>query len=123
MRCQNGAYEFPEDIFTDPISEAAEGGLGEPNTLLVVAEIHDTRRTLRKVVYATCDSSVCCRGLLKGVLVSDDKGLDHTPPWGRTYWGGALFCSLADIEIHEWTQNRHILRDAWRGIVTANGSM
>ena len=33
-------------------------------------------------------------GLPKGLPAADDKGLDHTPTWGRTYWGGALFCLL-----------------------------
>jgi len=62
-------------------------------------------------------------GLPKGLPAADDKGLDHTPTWGRTYWGGALFCLLADIEIHKRTANQHSLRDALRGIVAAGGSM
>ena len=35
-------------------------------------------------------------GLPKGLPGPEDKGLDRTPTWGRTYWGGALFCLLAD---------------------------
>jgi len=62
-------------------------------------------------------------GLPKGLPAADDKGLDYTPTWGRTYWGGALFCLLADIEIHKQTRNQHGLRDALRGIVAAGGSM
>jgi hypothetical protein len=62
-------------------------------------------------------------GLPKGLPAADDKGLDHTPTWGRTYWGGALFCLLADIEIHKRTANQHGLRDALRGILAAGGSM
>ena len=62
-------------------------------------------------------------GLPKGLPAADDKGLDHTPTWGRTYWGGALFCLLADIEIHKRTANRRGLRDALQGIAAAGGSM
>ena len=62
-------------------------------------------------------------GLPKGLPAPDDKGLDHTPTWGRTYWGGALFCLLADIEIHKRTANQRGLRDTLRGIVAAQGSM
>jgi len=45
----------------------------------------------------------------------------HT--WGRTYWGGALFCFLADIEIHKQTNNRKGLDDALRGILNAGGDI
>src|SRR6266446_6989700 len=47
--------------------------------------------------------------------------LPHT--WGRTYWGGALFCLLADVEIHRRAHNRYGLQDALRGIVRAGGNM
>ncbi len=52
-----------------------------------------------------------------------DKGLDNTPTWGRVYWGGALFCLLADVEIRERTQNRKSLADAFRAIVKAGGNI
>jgi hypothetical protein len=52
-----------------------------------------------------------------------DRGLDKTPTWGRTYWGGALFCLLADIEIRKLTGNRKSLRDALRGILEDGYSM
>jgi hypothetical protein len=35
-----------------------------------------------------------------------DGGLDDTDSWGRTYWGGALFCLLADVRFRERTGNR-----------------
>lgn len=59
------------------------------------------------------------RGMPHGLPKPGDKGLDHTPTWGRTYWGGALFCLLADIEIRKRTQNRFSLRDALRALVNA----
>jgi len=58
-------------------------------------------------------------GMPRGLPRPGDKGLDNTPTWGRTYWGGALFCLLADIRIRENTQRRKSLRDALRAIVTA----
>ena len=39
-------------------------------------------------------------------------GLDNTHTWGRTYWGGAMFCLLADVEIRRRTHNRRGLQDA-----------
>ena len=44
-------------------------------------------------------------GLPKGLPAPGDHGLDNTHTWGRTYWGGALFCLMADIEIHRRTNN------------------
>jgi hypothetical protein len=62
-------------------------------------------------------------GLPKGLPAPGDQGLDNTHTWGRTYWGGALFCLMADIEIHQRTNNRCGLQDALRGIVRAGGNM
>jgi len=61
-------------------------------------------------------------GLPQGLPRSGDRGLDRTPTWGRTYWGGALFCLLADVEIHKRTHNAKGLRDALRAIVEAGGT-
>jgi hypothetical protein len=62
-------------------------------------------------------------GLPKGLPAAGDRGLDHTPTWGRTYWGGALFCLLADIEIRERTAGRKGLQDALRAVVAAGGDV
>ena len=62
-------------------------------------------------------------GLPKGLPAPGDRGLDNTHTWGRTYWGGALFCLVADVEIHHRTNNRYGLQDALRGIVRAGGNM
>jgi len=59
----------------------------------------------------------------QGLPKSGDRGLDQTPTWGRTYWGGAIFCMLADIEIRKLTDNRKSLRDALRGVLDAGLSM
>lgn len=62
-------------------------------------------------------------GLPKGLPKEADRGLDRTPTWGRTYWGGALFWFLADLDIRERTENRRSLADALRGIVSAGGTI
>jgi len=63
------------------------------------------------------------RDMPKGLPQAGDQGLDHTHTWGRTYWGGALFCFLADIQIRKQTQNKKGLQDALRGILNAGGDM
>ncbi|MFY9692069.1 MAG: hypothetical protein WA369_06040 [Candidatus Acidiferrales bacterium] len=63
------------------------------------------------------------RDLPQGLPAPGDQGLDNTHTWGRTYWGGALFCLLADIEIHRETQNKKGLDDALRGILDAGGNI
>ena len=63
------------------------------------------------------------RGMPNGLPKAGDKGLDYTPTWGRTYWGGALFCLLADIRIRQQTDNEKNLRDALRAIVAAGYDM
>ena len=62
-------------------------------------------------------------GMPNGRPAADDRGLDATPTWGRTYWGGALFCLLADVEIRRRTNHRYGLRDALIGIVNASGNI
>lgn len=63
------------------------------------------------------------KGIPQGLPEPGDRGLDHTPTWGRIYWGGALFCLLADVEIRQRTGNRRGLQDALRGIVAAGGNI
>lgn len=50
-----------------------------------------------------------------------DRGLDRTPTWGRTYWGGALFCFVADLRIREATSGKQTLLDALRAMLDAGG--
>jgi len=63
------------------------------------------------------------RDLPQGLPGEGDKGLDRTHSWGRTYWGGALYCFLADVEIHRRTNNHKGLEDALRGILNAGGDI
>ncbi len=59
----------------------------------------------------------------KGLPGAGDRGLDNTHTWGRTYWGGAMYCLLADVRIRERTANRMGLQDALRAILAAGGNV
>ena len=61
------------------------------------------------------------RDMPKGEPEPGDEGLDNTHTWGRTYWGGALFCLMADVQIRERTRNKKGLQDALRAIVEHGG--
>jgi hypothetical protein len=63
------------------------------------------------------------RDMHQGEPRPGDEGLDHTHTWGRTYWGGAMFCLVADVEIRKQTRNRKGLRDALRAIVDHGGTI
>jgi hypothetical protein len=62
-------------------------------------------------------------GMPNGLPEGGDHGLDHTPTWGRTYWGGAMFCLYADVEIRRRTHNQKGLEDAVRAILEKNGNI
>ena len=61
-------------------------------------------------------------GIPKGMSKRRDRGLDQTETWGATYWGGALFWLMADLEIRELSGNHRSLDDAMRGILDAGGT-
>jgi hypothetical protein len=63
------------------------------------------------------------RAMPRGLPESGDGGLDHTHSWGRTYWGGAMFCLLADVGIRRRTQLRLGLQDALRAILRQSGGL
>ncbi len=63
------------------------------------------------------------RDLHQGLPQPGDEGLDRTHNWASTYWGGALYCFLADVEIHRETQNKKGLDDALRAILNAGGNI
>ena len=60
-------------------------------------------------------------GMPKGLPQTGDEGLDHTPTWGRIYWGGAIFWLLADVRIRERTHDRLGAQDALRAINRSSG--
>jgi predicted metalloprotease with PDZ domain len=62
-------------------------------------------------------------GLPHGLPEAGDEGLDNTHTWGRTYWGGALYCLLSDLEIRERTHNTKSLDDAMRAVLDQGGNI
>ena len=63
----------------------------------------------------TCGPNRCdpCRRACRSRAMPVSTGLTR---WGRTYWGGALFCLMADVEIRRRTENRFGLQDAMRAV-------
>ena len=59
----------------------------------------------------------------RGLPQERDGGLDHTHTWGRTYWGGAMFCLLADVDIRRRTQLRFGLQQALRAVLHESGGL
>ncbi|MBX9641352.1 MAG: hypothetical protein K2X97_16950, partial [Mycobacteriaceae bacterium] len=57
----------------------------------------------------------------QGQPQAGDAGLDHTPTWGRTYWGGAMFCLMADVELLKRSAQRTGLQQALQGVLAAGG--
>ncbi len=63
------------------------------------------------------------RDMPQGEPKALDEGLDHTHTWGRTYWGGALFCLAAEVRIRQASGNHKGLQDALRAIQRAGGTI
>lgn len=60
--------------------------------------------------------------LPKGLPRQGDGGLRSARNFDRIYWGGALYCLLADVEIRRRTNNRLGLEDALRSIAKQGGT-
>jgi hypothetical protein len=56
-----------------------------------------------------------------GLPRTGEGGMDQTPTWGRTYWGGALYCLQADVAMREQTVNHAGLQTALRAILNETG--
>lgn len=64
------------------------------------------------------------RELPEGLPASRESGgLDGTRSNERRYWGGALFCLLADVEIRKGTGNRLGLQDSLRALQRKGGNL
>ena len=57
----------------------------------------------------------------RGAPLPGEGGMDQTPTWARTYWGGALYCLQSDVAIREQTGNRIGLQTALRAILNETG--
>ncbi len=60
--------------------------------------------------------------LHKGLPRQGERGLHFSHNFDRVYWGGALYCLLADVEIRQKTKNRLGLEDALRSIAKQGGT-
>jgi hypothetical protein len=63
------------------------------------------------------------KAIPQGLPQENDRGLDRTHSWARTYWGGALYCLIADVRIREQTNNRRGLQDALQAIAKLGAGM
>ena len=63
------------------------------------------------------------RDMPQGLPKDGDRGMDNTHTWGRTYWGGAIYCLQAEIAIRERTGGKRGLQHALRGILDRVGSI
>ena len=57
------------------------------------------------------------RSMPLGLPHEGEGGMDQTSTWGRTYWGGALYCLQAEVAIRTQTANRIGLQTALRAIL------
>jgi hypothetical protein len=62
-------------------------------------------------------------GLPQGLPKAGDRGLVGSEDRDRIYWGGALFCFVADVTIRERTGNARSLDDAVRAALARGGSV
>jgi hypothetical protein len=62
-------------------------------------------------------------GMPQGLPEAGDEGLEKTHTWGRTYWGGALFCLVADVRIREKTANARSFDDVVRAVVATGANV
>lgn len=63
------------------------------------------------------------RDMPQGLPKEGDEGLDRTHTWGRTYWGGAIYCLECEVGIRVKTGGRAGLQQALRGILEKAGSI
>lgn len=62
------------------------------------------------------------KAMPQGQPQAGDAGLDRTPTWGRTYWGGAMFCLMADVQMLRRSGGKAGLRQALQGVNAAGGT-
>jgi predicted metalloprotease with PDZ domain len=71
------------------------------------------------------DAAIVWRGWMRQMPLGQpgpgDAGLDHTPTWGRVYWGGAMFCLLADVRMRQRGTAARGLQQGLQGVLQAGG--
>jgi hypothetical protein len=66
---------------------------------------------------------ISSRGCRRACRRAGDEGLEKTHTWGRTYWGGSLYCLVADVRIREETRNARSLDDVLRAVVASGADV
>ncbi|MES2947670.1 MAG: hypothetical protein V4858_03925 [Pseudomonadota bacterium] len=84
--------------------------------------VEGVARTRAGIVSAAVFWGELASAMPRGLPQEGDQGLDHTHTWGRTYWGGAMFCLLADVRIRTLSNNQLGLQHALQGVLAAGGS-
>jgi hypothetical protein len=62
-------------------------------------------------------------GAPQGLPEAGDRGLEFTHTWGRVYWGGAVFCLQADVQIRVRTDGKRGLDDALRAVAATGANV
>jgi len=62
-------------------------------------------------------------GASRGQPQEGDGGLNQSRTFTRWYWGGAIYCLLADVEMRKQSQNSVGLSDALKGISDHGGNI
>ena len=81
--------------------------------------------TYLEAVLGATDEAALWSELAEGVAqgLPRGDGFDGTRRWGETYWGGALYWLMADVQIRAETEGRRGLQDALRALVVAGGDI
>ena len=88
----------------------------------IATYVEGVARTRAGIIPATQFWGELATGMPQGLPQDGDQGLDNTHTWGRTYWGGALFCLVADVRMRTRSGNQRGLQQALQGILLAGGS-
>jgi hypothetical protein len=62
------------------------------------------------------------RSMPQGLSAINRKGLEYGESYRDIYWGGAIYCLLADLEIREKTGGRFGLEQGLRAVLQAGGN-
>jgi hypothetical protein len=61
------------------------------------------------------------RDMPRGLGAMERRGLDHPSNYSDVYWGGAIFCLLADLETRRQSDGTRGLEDGVRAVFAAGG--
>jgi hypothetical protein len=112
-------------ILVHELIHHAMPGLDDPHNWMeegLATYVESVARAQSGTLSAEAAWAVLVKGLPQGLPQPGDRGLDQTPTWGRTYWGGALYFLMSDIEIRRRTKNQIGLQDALRALVASGAN-